>query len=200
MSTPASNTLRPATPWYREPWPWLLMAGPFIVVIAGIITTWLAIDSNDGLVEDDYYKQGLAVGQRMERDTEAGVRQLYARGSMLADSLAIEVNVSQRDAAPSLPPLLNLQVVHPTRAGSDQDIPLAHQGGGLYRGTLARPLQGRWHVQLEDPDRHWRLTGEWRTAAPAAPAAPLTVFELQARAVVSPAAAPAAAAAAAGKS
>jgi hypothetical protein len=30
-------------PWYREPWPWILAAGPFIVVIAGIYTAWLAI-------------------------------------------------------------------------------------------------------------------------------------------------------------
>ncbi len=26
-------------PWYREPWPWILMAGPVIVIIAGVITT-----------------------------------------------------------------------------------------------------------------------------------------------------------------
>ena len=39
-------------PWYREPWPWILMAGPAIVVVAGIATAWLAVRSNDGLVED----------------------------------------------------------------------------------------------------------------------------------------------------
>ena len=29
-------------PWYKERWPWLLMAGPAIVVIACIITIYLA--------------------------------------------------------------------------------------------------------------------------------------------------------------
>ena len=31
-----------APPWYREPWPWILMAGPAAVVIAGLFTAWLA--------------------------------------------------------------------------------------------------------------------------------------------------------------
>ena len=26
--------------WYREPWPWLIMAGPLIVVIASMVTVW----------------------------------------------------------------------------------------------------------------------------------------------------------------
>ena len=51
-------------PWYKERWPWILMAGPGLVIVAGVITVWLAVVSNDGLVTDDYYKQGLAVNQR----------------------------------------------------------------------------------------------------------------------------------------
>lgn len=47
------------------------MAGPGIVVIAGTITAYLAVVSNDGLVVDDYYKQGLAVNQVMERNQRA---------------------------------------------------------------------------------------------------------------------------------
>ena len=23
-------------PWYRHPWPWILMLGPFVVVVAGM--------------------------------------------------------------------------------------------------------------------------------------------------------------------
>ena len=55
-------------PWYREPWPWLLMAGPAAVVVAGFATLWLAVSSNDGLVADDYYKQGLAINQTLQRE------------------------------------------------------------------------------------------------------------------------------------
>ena len=58
-------------PWYRQIWPWLLMLGPGIVVIAGFITLWLAITSFDGLVADDYYKKGLGVNQDLSRRERA---------------------------------------------------------------------------------------------------------------------------------
>ena len=32
--------------WYRHPWPWLLMAGPAIVVVAGLYTLFLAVSAN----------------------------------------------------------------------------------------------------------------------------------------------------------
>ena len=63
MTTLTENLL--AKSWYREPWPWLLMMGPAIVIVAGFYTLWLAIQSNDGLVADDYYKRGLAINQTL---------------------------------------------------------------------------------------------------------------------------------------
>ena len=47
---------RQANPWYREPWPWILMAGPATVVVAGIVTAWIAVANQDPLVVDNYYK------------------------------------------------------------------------------------------------------------------------------------------------
>lgn len=41
-----------AVPWYRHRWPWLLMAGPAVVVVAGVFTAWLAISRADALVAD----------------------------------------------------------------------------------------------------------------------------------------------------
>ena len=51
------KTLKLALPWYRHPWPWLLMLGPFVVVVAGLLTAYIAFKSNDGLVDDDYYRK-----------------------------------------------------------------------------------------------------------------------------------------------
>jgi len=49
-------------PWYREPWPWILMAGPAAVIVAGIFTMTLAYRTEDGLVADDYYKPSAGAG------------------------------------------------------------------------------------------------------------------------------------------
>src|SRR5436309_3188288 len=53
-------------PWYREPWPWLLAAGPLIVVVASLWSAWIAVKTNDGVVAEDYYKRGLAINQELK--------------------------------------------------------------------------------------------------------------------------------------
>ena len=48
-------------PWYRHRWPWFLMAGPAIVVVAGLFTAFLAVQSFDGFVVDPKEKKGLVM-------------------------------------------------------------------------------------------------------------------------------------------
>lgn len=136
------------------------MAGPFIVIVAGIFTAYLAIISNDGLVEDDYYKQGLAVNQRTARDQHAGELGLQAEIMPGVDGMQLRVFL-RANAGVANPDSLSLRLTHPTRSGSDQNVVLRSQGGGVYSGSLAIPLAGRWHVALEDQQREWRLLGEW---------------------------------------
>jgi hypothetical protein len=68
-----------STPWYKHRWPWILMAGPSIVIVAGFITAWLAIVSNDGLVDDNYYKVGLSVNQQLKQKQLAAELNLKRR-------------------------------------------------------------------------------------------------------------------------
>lgn len=49
-------------PWYKEPWPWLLMAGPFVAIIGCVVTIVLAFQNNpDRDVRLDARKHGLIV-------------------------------------------------------------------------------------------------------------------------------------------
>ncbi|MDX2349593.1 MAG: FixH family protein, partial [Porticoccus sp.] len=41
-------------PWYRQFWPWFLMALPGSVVIAGLTTVYIAFNGADTLVNDNY--------------------------------------------------------------------------------------------------------------------------------------------------
>ncbi|MFC5300508.1 FixH family protein [Azospira restricta] len=162
------NTLsKDSKPWYREPWPWILMAGPAIVVVAGFVTAWLAVRSNDGLVEDDYYKQGLAVNQRQARDQAAAGRGLAAELIAGSNGLDLRLFLAANDGA-ALPETLLLKVVHPTRAGADQSVVLKKDAAGFYIGRLTVPLKGRWHVLLEDEGRSWRIAGDWNADGQAA--------------------------------
>lgn len=145
-------------PWYKQRWPWFLIAGPGIVVIAGFITLWMAIKSDDGLVTDDYYKQGLTVNQRMQRDHQASSLGLHA--DLMRSGAGMRLLLSA-DASTNLPEEIVLRLAHPTRAGMDQAIVMKTEGQGFYSGKLSSEISGRWLVSIEDPAKQWRLQGEW---------------------------------------
>lgn len=145
----------PPAPWYREPWPWLLMLGPVGAVVAGVFTLWLAVTHEDGLVADDYYKQGLAINKVIRRQSEAAHLGVQAR--ILFGEGRVRVHL-----AGAAPRNLTLQLAHPTRAGLDRIVQLAAGGvAGWYEGSIAVPSSGRWHILIEDGSGGWRLSGEW---------------------------------------
>lgn len=151
-------------PWYRQRWPWLLMAGPAIVVVAGFVTAWLAATSSDGLVEDDYYKQGLAVDKQLQRVRVADERRLAADLVLGGSGRELRLFLSSAEGV-ALPERLFLRFVHPTRSGADQSLELRRDASGYYTGSLTAPISGRWRVQIEDERREWRLAGEWKVGA-----------------------------------
>ena len=147
------------TPWYKQRWPWILMAGPAVVIVAGIVTAWLAVTSSDGLVTDDYYKEGLAVNQSLHRDHEAA--SLGLRADLMRAGLNLRLLVAA-EATTKFPATLTLKLAHPTIAGRDQTIQLNSEGNGFYAGQLATAIGGRWLVSIEDPSGEWRLQGDWQ--------------------------------------
>jgi hypothetical protein len=143
--------------WYHEPWPWLLMAGPLAVVLAGAVTIYLAVVTSDGLVADDYYKQGLAINQTLSRDAVARQRGNRARIAFAPDFTRVEIHVTGRAAAAS--PLL-LRLAHAGRPSLDRALPLTLKSSSTYFSAFPALTPGRWRVTLEDTGRTWRLAGD----------------------------------------
>ncbi len=131
------------------------MAGPGVVVVAGIVTAWIAVTTSDGLVADDYYKQGLAVNQKLARNDAAAAMQLEARLRIAVDRIELRM-VSRADSP--LPARVRVTLAHPTRGGEDRKLSLAGEKG-VYAGQMAAPGPGRWHVVIEDEANTWRLVG-----------------------------------------
>lgn len=152
----------PLRPWYAEPWPWLLMLGPVAAILMGVLMVTLAIRSEDGLVAEDYYKQGLAVNRVLERERYALAAGVAAELSF--DDARRHARIELRMTGPRTERLI-LTLVHPTRSGHDQTIVLTRLGEG-YEGALAVPVAGRWRLVLENPERTWRVTGLWHTGEP----------------------------------
>jgi hypothetical protein len=150
--------MRRGNPWYREPWPWLLMLGPALVIAAGAVTVWLAVASSDGLVADDYYKQGLAINQTLARSDLA--RALALSAIVRVDAEHVTVKLSARDAS-AMPDRLRITFAHPTRGGHDRMTELKALSGA-YQGVAPVLAPGRWHILLEDGGGTWRLAGAIR--------------------------------------
>ena len=143
--------------WYREPWPWLLMAGPAAVIVAGAITIYLAIVSNDGLVADDYYKRGLAINQTLSRDAVA--QQFNYRAQVEFAAGFGQVRVKFGDSVPASDRMV-LRLAHPGRPALDRMLPLTADRERVYTAAFPALTHGRWQVTLEDAGRTWRLVGD----------------------------------------
>jgi hypothetical protein len=48
-------------PWYKHRWPWILISGPFIAMVACVITIYLAFQKQDVLIVNGVKKTGLKV-------------------------------------------------------------------------------------------------------------------------------------------
>ena len=57
-------------PWYRQFWPWFIIALPTAAVVASFFTLWLAISQPDYMVVDDDEYQQLNSGLKAQVPAE----------------------------------------------------------------------------------------------------------------------------------
>jgi hypothetical protein len=148
----------PAPPWYRQFWPWFLIALPSSAVVASAFTVYLAVREAPVLVVDDYAKIGLATHRKMARDRLATDLGLRAELYVMEEPGSIEIELTAADGVVQAASL-RLSLLHPTLAGGDRFIELQPVGRRFVARLEEFPAQ-RMYVQLEPPDRAWRLTGE----------------------------------------
>src|SRR4051794_32043181 len=108
------------------------MIAPAAAVFGGVGMLCVAIVSNDGLVADDYYKQGLAINQTLSRDRTARAGAYTAHLLFTPQLDRVRVTVSGEKPADAV----ILRFVHPTRAGEDRTIRLSARAPGVYEGDI----------------------------------------------------------------
>ena len=142
--------------WYREPIMWLVIAFPLTAVIVGFVSLALAIRSDDGMVEDDYYKQGMTINRMLDRDKAAAAGDLTGTVELDTAHHELRVVLTARQSL-ALPDNIQIKLMHATRAGFDRNLVLPRHADGTYRAPLPEFVPGHWAVQLTAQD--WRLTG-----------------------------------------
>ncbi|UGQ46430.1 FixH family protein [Massilia endophytica] len=149
-----------STPWYSHRWPWLLMAGPAIVLLACFYTSYIAFSQQDALVVGDYYKRGKAINQDLRRDRMASALGLSAELRYDAARGALQGRVISRTALP--PGALALHLAHATQPEHDVRLTVQPDAEGRFTAPLPMLERSRWVVLVEGGQRSWRLEGSWQ--------------------------------------
>jgi len=142
-------------PWYRQFWPWFLIALPASVVVISMHLIYTAYNHADDLVVDEYYKVGLAINQQLDRQEKARALGIAARLMLTPGQVTVHVS----DGAIT-DTSLELVLSHPIESDRDFMVNLQRVGPGVYNGALPAPVAERWHWILRDgAEGAWRLDG-----------------------------------------
>ena len=140
------------TPWYKEPWAWLVFFLPLSAVIAGITTVIIANTNPDTLVVGDYYKKGKAINLEIGK-----VKQAQKLGIKFALKLNGKELVIKPTGIEKTFPLLNVNFFHPTLKDKDFYLALTPDGSGNFRKTLDEEISGKWRLTISPFEDHWKI-------------------------------------------
>jgi hypothetical protein len=145
-------------PWYRQFWPWFLISIPAATIVASIITINLAVTTADGLVSENYYKEGLAI--HLDADALLLARQqgIQADVSVSSDRRLLELTLtSEGNRAYGE---IKVDLRHPTRAHHDVSLSMQPVGPNRYQAQLpANLVPARWKIEVSAPESGWQLHG-----------------------------------------
>lgn len=155
MNTPEQQHIK-QLPWYKQFWPWFLIALPGTVVIASIATFIIAASDPDAVVADNYYKKGLAINQDLSRLEHAEKMGLQATLQIARNGNKFRVYLKMADI--KNPGELRLGIFHPTQVKKDQSLSLIQTAPGIYNGTGMTLLPGNWDIIIEPATKaSWRI-------------------------------------------
>lgn len=144
------------SPWYKQFWPWFIITIPLISIILSVTMLNLAINTEDSLVIDDYYKEGKAINMELSKVQEARVRNIETSLLVVDDKITLTFN----SGAPASGEALALQFYHSTLQTNDFSILLTRDASGIYRATAEKNISGKWTITLSPLDESWKVVNE----------------------------------------
>ena len=162
MQSPSltSEQAHNAKPWYAQLWPWLLMLGPALAILACAYTGWLAFSNQDAMVVDDYYKQGKAINQDLRRDRVASSLGLSLNARY--DAAAGKLNGALLGFGAPVTGKVRIHLAHTTQPEKDVKLEAQLDQRGEFSVGLPLLERSRWQVLIESERRDWRLSGVWK--------------------------------------
>ncbi len=137
----------------RLVWPGMLIALPLSVVVASAITAIFVVRHPEGLVAEDYYKQGKAINANLakaERARQVGMDRIDVKRT--ANGLEVSFPAATTELG-----IIEFTFAHPADPLQDRRITTAPNAEKLYIIALEKPFTERRRVQAIDlPLKQWR--------------------------------------------
>lgn len=151
-------------PWYRQFWPWFIIALPASAVVAGLYTLWIALQTGDSLVMRSDDGVNTVTERIIAAEQLAAQYGLLATVSIDSQTNAVSVSIGASDGT-HIADTLELYMRHPTMASRDVQIILHRamqdaSGNPVWAGHFTQPLSDRMIMTLSSQDS-WRMTAEW---------------------------------------
>ena len=151
-------------PWYRQFWPWFIIALPASAVVAGLTTVWISMQTTDSLVvhaEDGVRK---AADRALAAERLAAEMGLAAAVDIDTETRVITAVIRAGELA-EVPATLDFELSHPAFADRDRHITLNRamaddDGKPVWVGHLVSIPSGRFYAVLKSGDA-CRVTPEW---------------------------------------
>lgn len=155
-----------STPWYKQAWPWILIALPGSVVIASISTYFLAVKGLDPVITTDYYKEGLAINTDLTLDKRAADLGLLADVTLDGQTVILKLSAKDKstiDALARQP--IKFELENLSFQAANLNSLLMPVEAGEWRGQLVGKVsQASWTARLIGPD--WRITQRVENVVP----------------------------------
>lgn len=156
MNTPHKKIKEPITHWYKEPWMLLVIGVPVVAICWGMVILTLALTGKDSLVNDSYYKDGMAYTENRELRSKA--KRLQIKAAMTYNEGEVRTTIS--GYLDEQPHFLSLQLIHPTLESKDETILLQKMPDGSYLGLAEQDHLGKRKLWLMSPEQEWMIKDE----------------------------------------
>ena len=148
----------PEKSWFKQAWPWFVFSIPLLTIVAGVITYKIAADNPHSMVQDDYFKKGLAINQSI-------AKQNYAKELMLSATIAVDKQadliIVKFDDVGVEANQLKLLFSHPTKERLDKALLLEKLSPNEFAAQAPELKQAYWHIRMLDNDDSWLLKARW---------------------------------------
>ena len=151
-------------PWYKQFWPWFIIALPASAVIAGLTTVWIAMQGDDSLVYKSDDGINVVTERNLAAERTANASGLTANVMIDAETGAVTTSLTAESELPETN-TVRLELLHPTRQHLDLEAELVRAmansaGEPTWAGHFVKLPEGRYYVVLSSGN-DWRLSGEW---------------------------------------